>query len=289
MPARIIDRPAIGIAMLAIAFLVHLPVHAQANLRAIGAAIAPPELVAAYNCTTYAEFAFMPKVQVRTRQMLEKGPDKQALLKRMLSRYDSLLNAMCREVVVVFQQRRDMVLDVYARQLPGNQSDIAPLLANPRGTHWAAKNSTFLAATTPLIQYHALVKFAAPQLLKSSQAVSPMTFMYLDQEKKTDLESASTGMSARHERAQLMVILADEGFSELMPSRFDFRSLQQEEASLRREAVGLRYSTTFPWFNDNASELIRMHFNQFDAMREIGVADVYLKYGGKLEELLRQE
>lgn len=281
MTRTMIGRLISMVAILAAASLVHLPAAAQANLRAIGAVIAPPELIALYSCTTYGEAVFLPKVQVRAKQLAQNASDKQVLLKRTLSQYDNLLNAMCRETISVFQQHRALVLDIYARQLPGNQSDIAPLLANPRGNRWASENSAFLGATAPLFQYHALVKSVAPQLLKHSGT-------YLDPIAAAEIKSASAGMLAQGERARLISILADDGFVGLVPSRFDLPSLQKDEVRLRREAASLTYATVFPWFNDNASDLVRMHFNGFDVMRNLGLADVYLIYGQKLDEMLRQ-
>lgn len=261
--------------------LMAFPAFAQENVRAIGAAIAPPDLVAAYSCTTYAEAVFLPKVKAQATSLLQKRDAKQAALKRLLSEYDSVLDRMCREATVILQRHREKVLDVYARQLPGSTNDIKPFLASPNGNQWSSDNAAFLAATAPLIQYYALVKDVAPELLHDPKAM-------LDEVTITDVRATSVGMQAALERASLIILLADGGFEKLTPSRFDLMSLKSDELRLRRETATLKDATSFGWFNNNASDLVRMHFNGFDVMREIGLAEVYVKYGHVLEELLRR-
>lgn len=261
--------------------LVALSALAQENVQAIGAVIAPPDLIAAYSCTTYAEAVFLPKVKTRAISALQHASDKQAALKQLLSEYDSVLDRMCRETTVIFRHHQDKVLDAYARQLPGATADIKPFLANPNGYRWASDNAAFLTATAPLNQYYALVKAVAPQLLNSSGAS-------LDQTTTAEVRATSVGNFAEHERGSLILLLDDHGFANLAPARFDLASLKSDEFRLRREAARLKYGTPFPWFNGNASDLVRMHFNGFDVMREIGVAEVYLRYDQVVETLLRR-
>lgn len=257
------------------------PVAAQENVRAIGAVIAPPELIAAYSCTTYAGAVFLPKAAERAKQLIAAGNDKQVTVARLLARYDEIVDDMCREVGTIFERNRDKVLDVYARQLPGNKSDITPFLATPRGSGWSAANTAFLVSTAPLVQYYALTRSVAPELLKNLQR-DP------DRTTADEIRSSSIGRYAQYERALLIQLLADDGFAAVVPARFNLISLKQDEVHLRRESVFLRYATPFLWFNNNASDLIRMHFDGFDVMREMGLADVYIKYGQKLEEALRK-
>jgi hypothetical protein len=256
-------------------------VKAQENIRAVGAVIAPPEVIAAYSCSTYAEAVFLPKVQARAKQLAQSASNKQASIKQLISQYDALLEVMCRETARVFGNNRGKVLDAYASQLPGNQADITLFLANARASRWASDSATFLAKTALLPQYYSLVKNAAPDLLKSAAAV-------VDRGTNEELKVASVGMSAQHERAQLVLLLADSGFAGLAPARFDFPSLRGDEVRLRKEATAVRYATAFPWFNDNASDLVRMHFNGFDVIRDMGLADVYIKYTKQLDDMLRQ-
>jgi hypothetical protein len=262
--------------------LLAVPVaKAQDNVRAVGAVIAPPEVIAAYSCSTYAEAAFLPKVQARAKQLAQSASNRPASIKRLLSQYDALLEVMCRETTHVFGKNRAKVLDAYASQLPGNQADVTPFLANARASRWASDSSSFLTKTALLPQYHALVKYAALDLLNSAAAV-------IDPGTNEELKVASVGMSAQHERAQLVLLFADSGFARLAPARFDFPALRDEEVRLRKEASAVRYATVFPWFNDNASDLVRMHFNDFGVIREIGLADVYIKHTKLLDDLLRQ-
>ncbi|MED5619882.1 hypothetical protein [Ideonella sp. BN130291] len=142
-----------------------LPASAQENARAIGAVVAPPELVAAYSCTTYAEAVWLPKVQARAMTMVRDAIDKRAALAQLLSQYDGVVERMCRDATAIFQLHRNEVLDAYARQLPGHTADVRPFMAYPGAMRWAGENAAFLATTVPLVQYHALVKAIAPALL----------------------------------------------------------------------------------------------------------------------------
>lgn len=275
-------RRLLFLAALAVASLTAImPVAAQENVRAIGAVIAPPELMAAYSCTTYAEAVFLPKAAERAKQLIQAGADKQITVTKLLGTYDELVDSMCREVAAIFERSREKVLDVYARQLPGNKSDITPLLASPRGSRWAAENAAFLVATAPLLQYYALTRSVAPELLKNSK-------LQLDPGTADEIQSSSIGMAARYERALLIQLLGDEGFAKVVPTRFNLKSLKQDEVRIRKEAAFLKHSTAFQWFNNNASDLVRMHFNGFDVMRDMGLADIYITYGRRVEEALRK-
>ncbi len=244
-------------------------VQAQDNVRAIGAVIAPPQLIATYSCTTYAQAVFLPKVEARAKTLLRQTSDQQATLKRILSEYDSVLDRMCRETSAIFQKHRDKVLDAYARHLPGDKSDIAPFLANPNGSLWSSENAAFLETTAPLIQYYALVKALVPEILSGGG---------LDRQAAEDIARTSVGMGAQDERRWLVLLLADEEFAKVTPARFDIATLKKDEARLHAQALRLKYATPFYWFNDNASDLVRMHFLGFDVIREMGLADVYFKY-----------
>lgn len=248
-----------------------LPAATQENVREIGAVIAPPNLVAAYSCTTYAEAVFLPKVRGRMMPMLQNASDKQATVRRLLLEYDAVLESMCRETAGLFERHREKVLNVYARQLPGVGDDIKPFLANPEAKRWASENAAFLVTTAPLVQYYGLIKAAAPELVE-------VPVSRLDQATELEVKATSVGMTAQHERALLIVMLADGGFAKVAPERFDLTSLKEDELRLRKEAARLKHATPFPWFNNNASDLVRMHFNGFDVMREFGLAEIYLKY-----------
>jgi hypothetical protein len=254
------------------------PAQAQQGARAIGAVVAPSDLVAAYSCTSYAEAVFIPKLEPRARRLLLAANDKRAALKRVLSEYDAILVAMCRETTAIFQQHQDKVMDAYARQLTGNRDDIAPFLANPNAGRWASERATFLAGTASLIQYYLLTKSVAPELLSGPRP---------DHAAAMDVRDTSIGMGDQFERELLILLLADEGFASVAPARFNIATLKMDEVRLRNEAKRLKYATAFGWFNGNASDLVRMHFNGFDVMREIGLAEVYVKYDHVLEEWLR--
>lgn len=259
-----------------IAFVVlPLPARSQENVRAIGAVIAPHELIAAYSCSTYAEAAFLPKVELYAKRILKNVADKRAELKRIIYEYDETVSLMCREVSSIFKIHREEVLDAYALQLPGNKSDIKPFLATQNGSRWAKENVEFLAATAPLIQYYALAKSVAPELLSEP---------HIDQAANQEAWSTSVGMTAKYERQQLIRLLADKSFERMAPARFNFSSLKSTEARLRREAALLQYKSSFLWFNDNASDLVRMHFNGFDIMRKLGLADVYIRSDQQLQK-----
>lgn len=254
---------------------------AQENGRAIGAVIAPPDLIAAYSCATYAEGFFLPGAKTRAMALLRGKEDKQAVMKRLLQDYDSQLESMCKEITGVFRRQRDTVLDAYSRQIPGTRDDIKPFLAKPEGRRWASDNAAFLTMTAPLGQYYQLVQAVAPELLQMPSDI-------LDRDTVSEVRETSVGNSAEFERQYLIVLLSDPGFAKVAPTRFALGSLKRDEIRLRKEASKLRFSTSFPWFNGNASDLVRMHFNGFDVMREIGLAEVYLNYSQWMEKLQRQ-
>jgi hypothetical protein len=249
--------------------------------RSIGAIIAPPELVAAHSCITYGECVFLPKIEAHAGQQVAQWSDTRAAMAKLLARYDSFLAGMCREVADVFQRNPGMVLDAYARQLPGDNWDIELFLAIPGAARWASETAAFLIAAAPLIQYHALAKRLAPELLTLAEPDQDWTVV-------REVRETSVGMAAQAEREALIQLLADDGFRQLAPDRFDLATLRKDEARLRQEAARVKDAALY-WFNDNASDLVRMHFNGFDTMRATGLADVYLKYEHKLEEVWREE
>lgn len=251
------------------------PAHANENTRAIGAVIAPHELIAAYSCTNYAESQFLPEVSAWGKKLINNSKDKTTALKQVLLEYDAAIDRMCQEISAIFQNHQSEVLDNYALHLPGNKSDIALFLAKPNGRRWAAESSAFLTTTAPLIQYYALTRSVAPEILSSALP---------DHVAEKEARSTSVGMYAKFERQILIQLLADEGFARVAPARFDLASLKSTEVRLRKEAEKLRYTSPLFNFNDNASDLIRMHFNGFDVMRRMGLADVYTKNHQQLRE-----
>lgn len=96
------------------------------------------------------------------------------------------------------------------------------------------------------------------------------------------------GMVAEQERIYLIHFLSDRGFARLVPRRYKLEKLATDELRLRKEAAELRYASTFQWFNGNASDLVRAHFNGFDVMREMGMSTIYQRYRVAVEQLVRQ-
>jgi hypothetical protein len=245
----------------------------------IGNVIAPPALIAVYSCTAYAEAVFMPKIERYAQKIKEEKKDKRTQIIKLTANYDEILNGMCQETTVVFLHHREQVLDVYARQLRDAPASFAALLATPQASRWGSESAALLIKTAPLLQYYALVKSIAPELLKPQQPHYDST---------TDEEiRSSVGMTAQAERAILVELLADEGFRVLTPPRFNQKSLLDHEMQFRKQALALKQTSLY-WFNDNASELTRMHYGEFEVIKQLGLAEIYLKFGQKLDDLLTQ-
>ena len=89
--------------------------------------------------------------------------------------------------------------------------------------------------------------------------------------------------------ACLKYYLNDRGFAGLAPSRYNLEELAREELRLRKEIAKLRYTPLVSdgfRFNENASDLVRMHFLGFDVIREMGLVPILLRYDTEAKRLL---
>jgi hypothetical protein len=243
----------------------------QTAAQAIGAVIAPPELIADYTCVTFAESRLRSRVKNYAETQLRTSIDKAKALKDVIKTYASLLNAMCTDVQLQFQDKRHVVLSFYAEQLPDNKSDISVFLENDTAKLWASQNVAFLRRTAQLIELYQFASEVAPELLDQPQPT-------IDSDTLLEVNTTSVGAAAQDERRRLILLLKDKSFARYAPAGVDLKSTATEEERLRKESSRLMYATGFGWFNNNASDLVRRKVLFFETMRQIGLTPIFARH-----------
>ena len=247
------------------------PAKSQTGAQEIGAVIAPPELIAEYTCVTFSEARLRPSVKNFAESRLRTSTDKSKALKDVIKTYASLLNAMCADVQLQFQNKRQEVLSFYAEQLPDNKSDISVFLENDTAKRWASENVVFLRRTAQLIELYQLASEVAPELLDQPKpTIDSATF--------SEVNATSVGADAQDERRRLILLLKDKSFAEYAPAGVELNSTAKEEERLREESSRLMYATDFGWFNNNASDLVRRKVLFFDTMRKMGLTPIFAQH-----------
>jgi hypothetical protein len=144
-------------------------------------------------------------------------------------------------------------------------------LDDPKAKRWASENAAFLRKTALLIEVYQLATEVAPELLDQPRPT-------IDSDTFSEVRGTSVGSVAQSERERLIHLLQDKRFARYAPNGFDLKQIAVEEQRLRKESSGLRYATSFGWFNGNASDLVRKHFASFDTMRSIGLTQVFARH-----------
>lgn len=262
------------VALLLSVFLKHA--IGNPNAEATGAAIAPRDLIAEYTCVSYAN-AVVVLSHRKTEPVATTGTNRITSIRQLIGDYNDLLKNMCRDFRQAFAQAGVNTGAVYAMQYPRSNRDTNPFLANTEAARWVADSNSFLQKTAILLALYALAENRAPDLVTR-------TNIYPQSPIAIEVEQTSIGGGAKRERLKLIHLFTDKKFASLLPNEYDLIALAEEEQRLRAAAAKLRFIPS-GWFNDNASDLVRMHFNGFDVMQSIGLKDVVKRYKGKLDQL----
>ena len=215
------------------------PAFPQTGARAIGAVIAPPELIAKYTCVDFAGTVLPPTVIEHAKARIQSAPDKSKALGRLLSGYGELSVAMCGEVHTVFQRNRENVLSAYTAQLPQKTADINDFLADPGAREWSTENAVFLRKTAMLIELHALATQVAPEFFNRSVVDPHHAPDRIEPKTLSEVTATSVGMSAENERLRLILLVRDKAFAQFVPAGFNLDALSRDEQRLRKESSRL--------------------------------------------------
>lgn len=82
----------------------------------------------------------------------------------------------------------------------------------------------------------------------------------------------------------LIQLLRSQRFAEIAPKRYKLAELSTTEQRLRQEALSLKPGLTF---NDNASDLTRRHFGDFEVVRKLGVPEILERYYAEINKIGR--
>jgi hypothetical protein len=258
----LIHKAALPLALMVSTALAH---GAPSDIRDVAAAILPVPLIAEYTCGAFAEAEMRPAFVARWSDKVRSAASPRTTLKEALTEYVGLMRSFCDDVQSAFKGKDALVVEIYAAQLPGFDTDMSRVLGDPKVMSWLKRETDFLRKSVVLGNAYRTAKVIAPDLFGP-----PDPFRVKHVEYKQLMEM-STGTIAQMERFDLITLLRDPAFIDSAPKGFDEGWWRTEEKSLREEGSGLAWKLSF---NSNANELTRRYVLSEEYQTRLGLAPI---------------